>query len=70
MPKTQSFNSNSEIYADCWKISGLDLQVAQRIKFRAEVSKKALAICEGDEFVFTETFCYVKTVSLFSLRFL
>ena len=28
----------------------------QRIKFRAEVSKKALAICEGDEFVFTETF--------------
>jgi hypothetical protein len=28
MPKAQSFNSNSEIYADFWMISGLDLQVA------------------------------------------
>jgi len=28
MPKMQSFNSNSKIYAYFWKISGLDLQVA------------------------------------------
>jgi hypothetical protein len=27
MPKTQSFNSNSEIHTDSWKNSGLDLQV-------------------------------------------
>lgn len=28
MPKMQSFNSNSENYADFWKILGFDLQVA------------------------------------------
>ena len=29
MPKIQAFNSNAQIYADFWNISGLDLQVAQ-----------------------------------------
>jgi hypothetical protein len=37
MPKTQSFNSNSEIYADCWKISGLDLQVAHKREYIPDI---------------------------------
>ena len=32
MPKIQAFNSNAQIYADFWNISGLDLQVALLLK--------------------------------------
>ncbi len=32
MPKLQSFNSSSEIYADFWKNLCLDLQVTHKFK--------------------------------------
>ena len=47
MPKTQSFNSNSEIYANCWKISGLDLQVAPSFKVLISTVVKPALITLG-----------------------
>ena len=40
MPKTQSFNSNSEIYTYSWKNSGLDLQVVQKDTLKTLKTKK------------------------------